>query len=244
MAGAGETAGRSDPLTATAVAITGRDDGRLTLLDCLRAFTRFKSPRVLAAFLAAFLVARFAIGGWSWRDAAVAAALVAMQPFTEWLIHVFLLHSRPRKVGPFTIDLPTARLHRWHHRQPTLLEAVLIPGSLIAGFLLPVMLAMWLLCWPLVLVGGDHLALWLTLMAVSTALVGVYEWSHFLIHTPYLPKSRYYRRIWRSHRLHHFKNEHYWFGVSSDAADQVLGTAPDQRTVPKSETVRTLGIED
>lgn len=242
MAGADQGARRSDPLTATAVSITGRDDGRTTLLDCFRAFLRFRSPRVLSAFLAAFLVARFAVGGWSWRDAVLAAALIALQPFTEWLIHVLLLHSRPRRVGPVTIDLPTARLHRWHHREPTLLEAVLIPGALIAGFLLPVMVVMWLLSWPLALAGGNHLGLWLTLMIVSTLLVGVYEWSHFLIHTPYLPKHRYYRRIWRSHRLHHFKNEHYWFGVSSDAADHVLGTAPDHRTVPRSETVKTLGI--
>lgn len=243
MEAAGAAAGSNDPLTATAVSVTGRDDGRLTLPDCLRAFARFPSPRVLAAFLTAFLGLRFAIGAWSWRDAVLAGALIALQPFTEWLIHVFLLHSKPRKLGPLAIDLPTARLHRWHHRNPALLEAVLIPGSLIAAFLLPVMAVMWLASWPLALLGGDHLALWLTLMAVSTVLVGTYEWSHFLIHTPYLPKSRYYRTIWRSHRLHHFKNEHYWFGVSSDAADRVLGTSPDQSTVPKSETVKTLGIE-
>jgi sterol desaturase/sphingolipid hydroxylase (fatty acid hydroxylase superfamily) len=79
-------------------------------------------------------------------------------------------------------------------------------------------------------------------MMVSCVLVGTYEWCHFLIHTPYRPRSRYYRNIWRSHRLHHFKNEHFWFGVSSDAADRVLGTSPEQSGVPKSETVRTLGV--
>ncbi|HEX7058778.1 MAG TPA: sterol desaturase family protein [Solirubrobacterales bacterium] len=231
-----------DPLTATAVSISGRSDGRLTLLDCARAFARFRSPKVLGAFLAVILAGRIAIGDWSWLDLAVAGLLIASQPFTEWLIHVGLLHSKPRRLGPFTIDLPTARLHRWHHRNPTVLEAVLIPGSLIAGFLIPVMLAMWLLSWPWVLLGGNHLALWLTLMAVSAVLTGTYEWSHFIIHTPYRPKSRYYRSIWRSHRLHHFKNEHYWFGVSSDAADRVLGTNPDHSSVPKSETAKTLGI--
>lgn len=237
----GETQAVGDPLTAASVSITGRAGGPASLRDCARAFLRFRSPWVLAGFLAAFLAARIVIGGWSWRDLVIAAALVAAQPFTEWLIHVLLLHSRPRKLGPVTIDLPTARLHRWHHRNPKLLEAVLIPGSLIAGLLLPVMAAMWLLSWPWTLLGGNHLALWLTLMAISSVLVGVYEWSHFLIHTPYRPKHRYYRRIWRSHRLHHFKNEHFWFGVSSDAADVVLGTSPDHRTVPKSETVKTLG---
>jgi sterol desaturase/sphingolipid hydroxylase (fatty acid hydroxylase superfamily) len=231
-----------DPLTATAVAVSGHAEGQPTLLDCARAFIRFRSPQVLAVFLVAILAARIAVGGWSWMDLAIGGLLVAFQPFTEWLIHVALLHSRPRKIGPLTIDLPTARMHRWHHRNPRILEAVLIPGWLIAAFLVPVMLGMWLISWPWALLGGDHLALWLTLMAVSCVLTATYEWSHFLIHTPYAPRSRYYRTIWRSHRLHHFKNEHYWFGVSSDAADRVLGTNPDHRTVPKSETVRTLGV--
>ncbi len=239
---AGNQVIEGDPLTATAVAVTGRSGGPVTLLDCARAFFRFHSPRVLAAFLVVFVAARIAVGDWSWLELGAAGLLVASQPFTEWLIHVSLLHSKPRKVGPFTIDLPTARKHRWHHREPALLEAVLIPGSLIAGFLLPVLLVMWLLSWPWALLGASHLGTWLTLMIVSVALTAVYEWSHFLIHTPYRPKSRYYRTIWRSHRLHHFKNEHFWFGVSSDAADRVLGTSPDHRTVPKSETVKTLGI--
>jgi len=231
-----------DPLTAPSVSVAGGTGDRLTLLDCARAFLRFRSPRVLAAFLMAIVAARLMVGGWSWLDLAIAALLIALQPFTEWFIHVTLLHSKPHRLGPISIDLPSARMHRWHHRNPTVLEAVLIPGSLIAGFLLPVMAAMWLLSWPWVLFGGSHLALWLTLMTVSCLLVGTYEWCHFIIHTPYRPKSRYYRSIWRSHRLHHFKNEHYWFGVSSDVADRVLGTHPDQRTVPKSPTVKTLEI--
>jgi sterol desaturase/sphingolipid hydroxylase (fatty acid hydroxylase superfamily) len=231
-----------DPLTASAVSIRAGGQGAVSLLDCARAFARFRSPQVLVAFLTAFLALRIAVGDWSWLDLAVAVGLIAFQPFTEWLIHVALLHSKPRRLGPLTIDLPTARYHRWHHREPKLLDAVLIPGWLIAGFLLPVMGIMWLASWPWTLAGGDHLALWLTLMVVSALLTMTYEWSHFLIHTPYRPRSRYYRTIWRSHRLHHFKNEHYWFGVSSDAADRVLGTNPDHRTVPRSETVKTLGI--
>lgn len=242
MPGAEAKKTTGDPLSAASVAITGRAGDRVGLGDCARAFLRFPSPRVLVAFLALFLALRIAIGDWSWRDLAVAALLVALQPFTEWTIHVFLLHSKPRRIGPLSLDLPTARAHRWHHREPRVLEAVLIPGWMIAGFLAPVILFMWLLSWPLALLGGDHLALWLTLLIVSSAMVGVYEWCHFIIHTPYVPKSRYYRRIWRSHRLHHFKNEHYWFGVSSDAADHVLGTSPDHCTVPRSETVRSLGV--
>jgi hypothetical protein len=40
--------------------------------------------------------------------------------------------------------------------------------------------------------------------------------------------------------LHHFKNERYWFGVTSIVGDRVIGTLPDQREVPRSPTARTL----
>jgi hypothetical protein len=68
----------------------------------------------------------------------------------------------------------------------------------------------------------------------------LYEWTHFVIHTAYRPRSRYYRSVWRNHRLHHFKNEHFWHGITQTVSDRVLGTLPDQREVPKSETARVL----
>ena len=51
---------------------------------------------------------------------------------------------------------------------------------------------------------------------------------------------RLFRAIWRAHRLHHFKNEEYWFGVTNPAADMVLRTYPDPGTVPTSPTARDL----
>jgi hypothetical protein len=86
---AGQAAVGADPLTATVVSITGRADGRLTLLDCARAFAGFRSSRVLVAFFVAILAARIAVGGWSRLDLAIAALLIASQPFAEWPIHVF-----------------------------------------------------------------------------------------------------------------------------------------------------------
>ena len=56
-------------------------------------------------------------------------------------------------------------------------------------------------------------------------------------------RGRYYRSIWRGHRLHHYKNEHYWFGVTSTVGDHLLRTAPDQTEVQKSNTARTLGMD-
>ena len=68
-----------------------------------------------------------------------------------------------------------------------------------------------------------------------------YEWSHYLIHSDYKPKTRFYRAIWRNHRQHHYKNEHYWFTVtSSGTADRVLGTYPDPATIATSPTAKNL----
>src|SRR5437867_3847204 len=83
---------------------------------------------------------------------------------------------------------------------------------------------------------------------VSAALAGycmilLYEWTQFLIHTAYRPRSAAYKTIWKNHRLHHFKNEHFWHGITNNLSDRVLGTNPDQHDIRKSETARTLAPE-
>jgi hypothetical protein len=86
-----------------------------------------------------------------------------------------------------------------------------------------------------------RMALGLTFLVVTFAIGLAYEWTHYLVHTDYHPKHAVYRAIWRNHRLHHFKNEHYWFAVTSPGtADRVLGTYPDPQTVPTSPTARNL----
>jgi DNA-binding FadR family transcriptional regulator len=39
----------------------------------------------------------------------------------------------------------------------------------------------------------------LTYLALSTMLGICYEWTHYLIHSDYKPKTRFYRAIWRNH---------------------------------------------
>ena len=67
-----------------------------------------------------------------------------------------------------------------------------------------------------------------------------YEWIHYLVHTNHRPRGRAYRYMWRAHRLHHYKNEKYWMGVTMHAADHVLGTFPQKSDVETSATAREL----
>jgi sterol desaturase/sphingolipid hydroxylase (fatty acid hydroxylase superfamily) len=234
----------TDDLTAAPDAVPRRDPRVLTLADCWRMFIRQPSPPMLGVAITAALVLRLSLGHFSWRDALLVAGVLALTPPVEWAIHVYLLHARPIGFRGRRHDLVAAREHRAHHAAPAVLEGVLIPAYAVIIFVVQIALTVWLVSFPMHLViGGERLAWAATGLLVSFLILSSYEWSHFLIHTPYRPRSRYYRAIWRGHRLHHYKNEHYWFGVTSTVADRLLGTAPEQSQVPKSNTARTLGAD-
>ena len=231
----------ADPLTFAPDAIPRSRPGPLALSDCARAFTRYTSPRVIAGALLLAIVLRVVIGEWSWQVALVPAYLILTEPITEWLIHVYVLHARGVKVGGHTVEPLAAREHRAHHAAPTELRWVFIPKVALLAFLPTIALLVFL--YALVataLAGGSLVAEWATALVVAYAILAGYEWCHFLIHTPYRPKRWYYKLIWRNHRLHHYKNEHFWFGVTSHVGDVVLHTNPSQSSVPKSPTARTL----
>jgi Fatty acid hydroxylase superfamily len=233
-----------DPLTATAASVERRDPNVLTLGDCWRSFAARPSPPLLAAAIIASLALRVVLGQFDWRDVVVVAGVLAVTPPIEWLIHVSLLHARPLRIGSRRHELIAAREHRAHHEAPAELDGVLIPTYAVLIFVVQIAVTVWALSFAIHLVlGGDRLAHAATGLVMSFVILGAYEWCHFLIHTPYRPQGRYYRSIWRGHRLHHFKNEHYWFGVTSTLGDKLLGTDPEQSSVPKSGTARTLGVE-
>jgi hypothetical protein len=232
-----------DPLTASPSAVPSPrpGDGR-SLGDCWRSFWGHSSPRLLAAAILLAAAARLALGDWSWRDGALVVGIVVLTPFAEWAIHVYLLHARPLRLGPrIRLELPTAREHREHHLAPAVLDGVLLPAYGVLIFLVMMVGTVWGLSFPIhLVVGGDRVAGAATGLLTSYMILGAYEWTHYLIHSPYRPRSRYFRSIWRNHRLHHYKNERYWFGVTSTVGDRVIGTLPEQRAVPRSRTARTL----
>ncbi len=232
-----------DRYTAPAESVPSRSKV-VALRDCARAFWRQPSPPYLFGAVALALGLRIAQDAWSWRDLVMVAGLIAVTPFVEWLIHVYMLHAPPFDMFGKRVEMLTAREHRTHHEAPGILDGVLLPVYGVLVFLPMIALVDWGLSFPISLVlGGPRLAYATTGVLVSFTILAAYEWTHFLIHTPYRPKRRYFKAVWRNHRLHHFKNERYWFGVTSTVGDRVIGTMPDQSSVPKSATARTLGIE-
>ncbi len=207
-----------------------------------REFLRHESPWALAAGIAVLAVIRIIVGDFTWRDAVAVAAMLAVYPFGEWAIHVYLLHAKPLVIRGRRIETVAARAHRAHHQTPNDLAQVLLYWWQ-AAFLMLVAVPLTLALGALIVTvaaGPVPLGALLSGALAGCCMVFVYEWTHFLIHTAYRPRSRVYRTIHRNHRLHHFKNEHFWHGITNNLSDRVLGTNPDQRRVPKSETARTL----
>jgi hypothetical protein len=204
-----------------------------TLADAGRQFRKHPSPWMIDATLVAALAARITVGDWQITDALVSASMLVIFPFVEWAIHVFILHWRPRRIGKLIVDPLLASKHRQHHADPRIPALVFIPAKALP-WILAGAVAIAVLAFPRVGLG-------LTFLTVAMAIGLGYEWTHHLIHTDYKPKTSVYHAIWRNHRLHHFKNEHYWFTITtSGTADRVLGTCPDPATVPTSPTAKNL----
>jgi hypothetical protein len=197
-----------------------------TVKSAVAEFVQHRGPQLLAGELTALVVARMLWPEWSSADAIVAAALVAFNPFSEWLIHVFILHcpangSRRDKLAGVS--------HRRHHENPRDLRFQFIhPRVIVGGIPLSALI-----------LAAFRRPSAVTALLTITLLVLVYEWVHFLIHTDYAPRHALFRRLHRAHRLHHFRNEKYWLGVATRWGNRVLGTNPRKEDVEVSPTAKT-----
>ncbi|MFL6156460.1 MAG: sterol desaturase family protein [Marmoricola sp.] len=217
--------------------VTGSRRATVSLRTTAAEFWKHPSPWMISATIVAALVWRVVEGDWQLGDLWAPVILVALFPVLEWVIHVFILHWRPRKVVGVKIDSELARDHRRHHADPRDLPLVFIPWrSLIAVIASDFAIAVF---------AFPRLGQGLTFLFAVGVTGLVYEWMHYLIHSDYKPRSALYKAVWRNHRLHHYKNEHYWFSVTTSAtSDRLFGTYPDPGSIKASATAKNLhGID-
>lgn len=153
--------------------------------------------------------------------------------WSEYLTHRFLFHMAPPK-SPFLRCL-IHRLHYDHHESPNDLHLLFLP----MWYSIPQLILFGVAAWWVTgaLTAGAAFALG------SVTLLLYYEWTHFVAHRPIIPLTPWGRWMKKYHLWHHFKNEHYWFGVTNPSLDMVLGTYRDVGGVEKSATARKLDAD-
>ena len=208
---------------------------RFTLGDAFMEFIRHPSPFVLLGICLSFWAYRLSV--WEpllFKEWVTIDGVMMYWPFQEWWMHKYLLHLPPIRVMGREIEMDFAEKHRLHHEKPTLLPLIFLPvGSILGALVLFSAIAGVLGGWSL-----SYIAVFMGTASFSTML---YEWTHYLTHSRYSPQGAFYKRIWRQHRWHHYKNEHYWYSFTIPHIDSWMNTGPDVAQVPKSNTARTLG---
>lgn len=166
--------------------------------------------------LADIVIAAASYHNWLWL--ALAAGLVFFFVI-EYFIHRFILHGLMKAVLPQAYEG-----HVRHHIEPTTMKFMLTPNV----YNVPGYVAIWVVGW---LITRNVPIMAAFIVGVSLAQLN-YEWTHFVSHRPIVPKTAWGKWMKKFHLLHHYKNEHYWFGVTHPTLDHLFRTDPDKDTVP------------
>ncbi len=222
---------------------TPRADGLATKREIATVFRGRGSAQVLITAAVAIGALRIVIGGFGRGDLLVIAVTLAVTGTVEWIIHRFLLHAPENAWTSRTLG--TGNGHRQHHLDPPDVDWLMLRGAdagvFIAAF--GAVTAAWVI--PLMSITGSALlGPFLTAWALAAIGLAHYEWVHLMVHSRYRPRTPYYRRLARNHRRHHYRNEHYWLGVTTNSGDRLLRTYPGRTSdVAISDTARTLDAE-
>lgn len=133
--------------------------------------------------------------------------------FTEYILHRFAFHYQPKTERSKRIVYV---MHGNHHHYPRDKERLFmppVPSLIIASILF---LLMYL---PL----QDRVFSFFPGFMLGYLIYGT---MHYAIHA-WNPPFKWMKGLWRNHHLHHYKNDHMGFGVSSTLWDHVFGTMFD-----------------
>ncbi|RYY62904.1 MAG: fatty acid hydroxylase [Chitinophagaceae bacterium] len=150
--------------------------------------------------------------------------------FFEYIAHRFIFHliSEKESLQKFAYTL-----HGNHHHYPRDKQRLFMPpvpsvvlSSAIFGLMYLIMRSNTFMFFPGFILG--YL---------------MYGTMHYAIHA-WNPPFKWMKGLWRNHHLHHYKNEHNGFGVSSTIWDHVFGTMFDlKKEKDDKEKIRELMFE-
>jgi len=148
----------------------------------------------------------------------------------EYIAHRFIFHWLPKT--------PTATkivytLHGNHHHYPRDRQRLFmppVPSLIISSVIFSIMY----------LIMGTNVFMFFPGFLIGYLMYGT---MHYAIHA-WNPPFKWMKPLWRNHHLHHYKNEHNGYGVSSTIWDHVFGTMFDLKNEKEDkEKVKELMFE-
>lgn len=176
--------------------------------------------------------------GLLWANLYLVGLVLFLIPFIEYFTHKYVLHMpQPRDPEKHRFwALIANRVHYLHHQDPKQVAHIFAEIWMTLPALAVDAGLAWLLTWNL----GPALVF-------LTAILGyflIYEWTHFIAHYDgYTPRNPYGRFLKKYHLWHHYKNEDFWYGITTPLADLVFGRWKNPHAVAASPMVlrnRTL----
>lgn len=150
--------------------------------------------------------------------------------FFEYIAHRFIFHlvSEKKSMQKFAYTL-----HGNHHHYPRDRQRLFmppVPSIIIASAIFGLMY----------LIMGSYVFMFFPGFIFGYLMYGT---MHYAIHA-WNPPFKWMKPLWRNHHLHHYKNEHQGFGVSSTIWDHVFGTMFDLKNEKEDkEKVKELMFE-
>ncbi len=194
----------------------------------IAAFFRHGSNSILV-LAAVAAIAAFVLGAVPFS---LAGVLIGAAVFfvSEYTTHRFMFHAKPSTI-PFVLKLQH-RLHYDHHIDPPKIELLFLPW----WFVIPTVLVYYGIF--LAIVRNPALAFSLAFGSLCALLY--YEWVHYVAHIPFNPVTPFGRYVKKYHLWHHFKNEHFWYGVTNPSMDFAGATYRDVESVERSTSAREI----
>ncbi|MEH7514792.1 sterol desaturase family protein [Gottfriedia acidiceleris] len=166
----------------------------------------------------------------SWLTVLIFIIGIIFFMFSEYVAHRFIFHIKAPKNKLFLKFMK--RIHYDHHTYPDDLKLLFLP----IWYSIPNLGS---LCIIYFLISRDLIQT-IAFCSGLVLMLLVYEWKHYVAHRPIKPITKVGRHIKKLHILHHFKNENFWYGVSTPIFDGIFGTLKDEKEVITSNTAKAL----
>ena len=158
------------------------------------------------------------------------AFTLLIAPWFEWVVHKYFLHKRYFSANKWLQEYFDS-IHYFHHNDPKIVRFIFapfpVPLTIPMIFFSIFSILFW--DWKAGVVGGFF----------SLSYYMYYEWIHLAHHIDsYTPITKRGKMLKKAHQWHHFKNENFWWGVTSSFGDKTLKTYMNPKEVEKSPTVR------